>query len=78
MKLTDDSANQPQEIISLLEQQELVEKSNYLSIAELELNGKKYRKVIQFAGNGKQRRELPAKYHVFENGKWKSLEDMKI
>jgi len=64
------------EVKTLLDQAPVTKESDYLEVREIEIDGKKYRRVVQFAGRGRTRRELPAKYQVFENGKWKPIEEI--
>jgi len=63
------------EVKKLLDRKEPVKKSDYLEVAEIEVNGERFRKVLRFAGTGKMRRELPAVYERFnpETNRWERL-----
>ena len=64
-----------EEVIELLDNAEISYEGDYMEVRTLEIDGTKYRKVQQFAGRGKTRRELPPKYQVFnkESNRWENL-----
>ncbi len=48
-----------QELLEKLKNSSVTYSSDYFEVRELETNGEKYRLVKQFAGSGKQKRQLP-------------------
>jgi hypothetical protein len=62
-----------EKLLELLLKAPVTYSSSYLTVRELEVEGRRYRLLQRFAGSGKQRRELPKVVEVLEEGGWRKL-----
>jgi len=62
-------------LLELLLKAPVTYSSNYFEVRELQVEGRRYRLVKQFAGNGKQRRCLPLRIEAYNPMKerWEKL-----
>ena len=62
-----------EKLLELLLKAPVTYSSPYLTVRELEVEGRRYRLLQRFAGSGKQKRELPKVVEVLEESGWRRL-----
>ncbi len=67
-----------EKIKETLDSKPLEERSPYLEVAEVEIEGVRYRKVVRYAGLGRHRRQLPVVYEVYKGGRWRKIQEEEV